>query len=192
MSRCLHISSFWGTNAVLNISFIQTTATKKKRAKQNQTLVEATCCSIPFCISPNFGASVWGEHQDLSSLLSIGQLHLFHFSLGLEPCPRSRMHLPLLLQRGLALFPCVVLSCFLLLVFSKCWLFLLGLTSCRLGFHFLLHKIRHCHLFLDEVYLLETLSRKGASWSLVKEGEFFPWIVTNYRKMNTSSQALTW
>ena len=167
----------------LSFPFIQTKPQRGKRAKQNKP------SEPPSCISPNFGASVWGEHQDLSSLLPIRQLHVLHFGLGLEACPRDRSCLLLLLRGGLALLMHVVLSCFLLLFFSKLWLFLLGLlTSCRPGFHFLLHKTRECHLVTGWGLFAGNTQKRN---ELVREGEFFPQTVRDYRKVNaSSSQAL--
>lgn len=146
-------------------------ATKRKRAKQTLPSLEATYCFMPpSYISPNFWASVWGEHQDLPSLLSIRQLHLLYFSFGLEPRPWDTACLPLLLQGGFALCFCVVLRCFPLMVFSKLWLFLLGLTGWGLGFHFLLHKTRRLPsgfwmMFPHWKHSVEEKSFMGAWWN---------------------------
>lgn len=157
----------------------QASLLSKQKPQRGKGLNENTpwgatqCSMLPSCISPNFGASVWGEHQDLSSLLSIRQLHLFHFSLGLEPCPWDGARLPLLLQGSLAWFLGVVLGCFPLLVFSKLWLVLLGLASHGLGFHFLLHKTTDCHFWMKSICWIHSVEEE-IYVSLVKEREFFP------------------
>lgn len=129
---------------------------------------------LPFVPQPDFGASVRGERQDLSSLLSIRQLHVLHFGLGLEPCPRDGAHLPLLLHGGLALLLRVVLSCFLLLFFPHLWWLLLGLTSCRLGFHFLQAALHPHFLYFKFPSIFQ---RELHYWSLLRPKDF--WIVVD-------------
>ena len=69
---------------------------------------------------------------------------------------------------------------------GTCW----GSPVPGLDFTFCCRRRENATWLLGEIYLLETRSRRGLS--LVREGEFFPQIVRDFKKMNTSSsQVLT-